>query len=101
MNKGGMEMALVNCPECSNQVSSSAAACPKCGYPLLKTEYATVEVWFNGSNMQGENSLKEMLRNGWQIVNQDEVVEYDSQGSIQITKYKLQRHRLTTHPMPR
>lgn len=25
-------MALTNCPECQRQVSSSAAACPQCGY---------------------------------------------------------------------
>ena len=27
-------MALINCPECKNQVSSTAAACPKCGAPV-------------------------------------------------------------------
>ena len=27
-------MALTTCPECKNSVSSSAAACPHCGYPL-------------------------------------------------------------------
>ena len=31
-------MALVNCPECNQQVSSEAKNCPKCGYPLHKTE---------------------------------------------------------------
>lgn len=34
-------MALINCPECSRQISSSAKACPHCGYPLsgqIKTE---------------------------------------------------------------
>lgn len=25
-------MALVQCPECSNQISSSAPACPQCGF---------------------------------------------------------------------
>lgn len=29
-------MALINCPECNNQVSSYAEACPKCGYPIGK-----------------------------------------------------------------
>jgi len=29
-------MALTNCPECKNEVSSIAEACPKCGYPLKK-----------------------------------------------------------------
>lgn len=27
-------MALVNCPECSNQVSEQAVSCPQCGHPL-------------------------------------------------------------------
>lgn len=27
-------MALIKCPACSNEVSSAAAACPKCGHPL-------------------------------------------------------------------
>lgn len=27
-------MALINCPECGAQVSSSANACPHCGYPI-------------------------------------------------------------------
>lgn len=27
-------MALIQCPDCGSQVSSSAAACLKCGYPI-------------------------------------------------------------------
>lgn len=27
-------MALIQCPECGTEVSSEAAACPKCGHPL-------------------------------------------------------------------
>lgn len=27
-------MALINCPECNNEVSDKAKACPKCGLPL-------------------------------------------------------------------
>jgi len=30
-------MALVQCPECANQVSDQATACPGCGYPLVVT----------------------------------------------------------------
>jgi len=29
-------MALVKCPECSNEVSSQASSCPRCGYPMRK-----------------------------------------------------------------
>ena len=31
-------MALVDCPECGHQVSTLAAACPQCGFPLLGEE---------------------------------------------------------------
>lgn len=27
-------MALINCPECNNQVSDTASCCPHCGFPL-------------------------------------------------------------------
>jgi hypothetical protein len=27
-------MALINCPECGNQVSDKASSCPKCGHPI-------------------------------------------------------------------
>lgn len=29
-------MALVDCPECGRQVSTLAAACPHCGFPLSR-----------------------------------------------------------------
>lgn len=40
-------MALRTCSECASQVSSYAAACPKCGYPIgplpkMKVELETV-----------------------------------------------------------
>lgn len=28
-------MALMRCPECRDKVSSKAAACPHCGYPIM------------------------------------------------------------------
>ncbi|GEM_PF-2600390 len=31
-----MGMALIKCPECGKEVSTSAAACPHCGYPMQK-----------------------------------------------------------------
>lgn len=31
-------MALINCPECDNEISDKAEFCPKCGYKLLKKE---------------------------------------------------------------
>lgn len=29
-------MALISCPECNNQVSSTAATCPQCGAPIAE-----------------------------------------------------------------
>jgi uncharacterized membrane protein YvbJ len=29
-------MSLISCPECGNQISTLAAACPKCGAPVKK-----------------------------------------------------------------
>ena len=33
-------MALVDCPECSKQVSTLAVACPHCGFPLSRRTVA-------------------------------------------------------------
>ncbi|MFM8223157.1 MAG: zinc ribbon domain-containing protein, partial [Planctomycetaceae bacterium] len=35
-------MPLVNCPECSRQVSTAADACPQCGYPMQSASPAPV-----------------------------------------------------------
>lgn len=37
-------MALINCPECGNQVSSKASFCPKCGCPIENGNYEEVNV---------------------------------------------------------
>lgn len=36
-------MALVSCPECSNQVSDAAVACPSCGHPLKESNTPKAE----------------------------------------------------------
>lgn len=33
-------MALMNCPECGKQVSTSAITCPSCGYPIAQCAVA-------------------------------------------------------------
>lgn len=41
-------MALINCPECSTEVSSSAFKCPKCGVQLRKLKrgfFGTLFKW--------------------------------------------------------
>lgn len=37
-------MALIKCPECSREVSSMAASCPQCGYPISKKPEKTYNV---------------------------------------------------------
>ena len=36
-------MALIKCPECGNEVSSIAASCPKCGYPIASNFQNNIE----------------------------------------------------------
>lgn len=31
-------MALIKCPECGNEVSSSAKSCPRCGFPISQIQ---------------------------------------------------------------
>lgn len=33
---GFYKMSLINCPECGNECSSTAVACPHCGHPFVK-----------------------------------------------------------------
>jgi hypothetical protein len=55
-------MALINCPECSKEVSDKAPACPSCGVPLNKLAdiHATCE--------QVSEKTKEGLSSFWQKV---------------------------------
>lgn len=51
-------MALLECPECKNQVSDQAPACIHCGYPLRKPasepEWETCQIqWANSVNLLG------------------------------------------------
>lgn len=42
-------MALINCPECGNQVSEQAATCPKCGVQIQGA--STVKLRFNAQKV--------------------------------------------------
>jgi len=37
-------MALISCPECGHQVSSSAPACPSCGHPVSEGKVSKTHV---------------------------------------------------------
>lgn len=40
-------MALVNCPECSKEISDKATACPNCGTPLKEAQQPIQQVFVN------------------------------------------------------
>ena len=87
-------MALISCPECRQGVSDQAMSCPKCGYPLKRTEYMFHDVVECGSvSTSGQSELDELLRKGWRIVDKEEGDDgTDCDGySYYKTTYKLQR----------
>lgn len=43
-------MALVNCPECDNPVSTKAESCPQCGCPIGESQPAPIV----GSRKRGQ-----------------------------------------------
>ena len=47
------KMALINCPECSKQISDKATNCPNCGYPIQQIKANTITV--ESSIMQVES----------------------------------------------
>lgn len=53
-------MALINCPECENQISDKAKSCPICGYPIKKRiiewEIAKVDEEIKPKAHKSENS---------------------------------------------
>lgn len=50
-------MALIKCPECEQDVSSSAKACPHCGYSLSPT-----------ADDSGQVQIIEHTRKGWKAI---------------------------------
>jgi hypothetical protein len=38
-----LPVALIDCPECSERVSSHAWACPHCGFPVVEYEQQTLD----------------------------------------------------------
>lgn len=75
-------MPLISCPECNQQVSTSADVCPHCGYPLKKEtsnvqptkpiEYENkttrVTCWGLGGSNAIIEKLSDELSHGWEIV---------------------------------
>ena len=65
-------MGLINCPECSREVSDRAASCPQCGSPIAAenvtlrltglTDFGTkaVDVYFDGSKVGSVGKAEEL-----------------------------------------
>lgn len=53
-------MALIKCPECGQNVSTEAAACPHCGYPLNKVKNEQIV-----ENSEIDNNKKAPLDPSW------------------------------------
>ena len=53
-------MALIQCPECANEVSDQAVSCPKCGFPIAAAPTSrTIQV--NISRATDEDPVKQVL----------------------------------------
>jgi hypothetical protein len=88
------EMALIKCPECTASVSSQARSCPHCGYPIKKVEHTThMVVHFGSAEKNGEEQLAALLKQGWEIVDEDDSETWVTADGYHCRayKYKLQR----------
>ncbi len=56
-------MALIKCPECGNEISDKASACPSCGYPINKSNLDQSEQQNSKTITNTENNTKKTKRN--------------------------------------
>lgn len=59
-------MALINCPECNQEISDQAAKCPKCGYPI-KAEQRK-EAVASAISAVGATAVRVKRKVPWKIV---------------------------------
>ncbi len=91
-------MALIKCPECGKDVSTSAETCPHCGYSLKKQqapqtarpisyEQQTVKIrcWGRGQGKLNDKLLP-YTNAGWEVVS---IVEDHWQGGVLSPVYKV------------
>ncbi len=51
-------MALIKCPECGNDVSTSAQSCPKCGFPIAQSLVGNSDSELTAQNPSSTNDVK-------------------------------------------
>lgn len=110
-------MALIACPECGNQVSDQAPACPRCGVPIFRESKVVVygytqqfavnpkvKVFWNGSLV---GSVKKGQRLAIDIDRDGEIVFKSSirSASVQVqaghvTNIKISWDRITGKMIP-
>ena len=57
-------MALINCPECKNEVSNKAEKCPKCAYPINPSKPITKKVIMEAGEKSSEGLFLKTLNTG-------------------------------------
>ena len=92
-------MALIKCPECSKDVSTSAQVCPHCGYPINKTTVAKpisyetqvvkIRCWGRGTGSVNKK-LQPYTSVGWEVVS---MVEDEWLGGVLSPVYKVTLRR--------
>jgi len=55
-------MALISCPECDENISNAASACPHCGFPIVSTsnDYSSAST---STATMSDNTVRDELRN--------------------------------------
>lgn len=54
-------MALIKCPECGEEVSEKALACPKCGCPINQTESEPQKVVVDNIDQANDHTSRKLL----------------------------------------
>src|SRR4051812_37804625 len=75
-------MAMIACPECSEEVSEFARSCPHCGYPVEGSEYTTLLL---PKSIPIDKALPDARNQGWTLVGEEECLLGDWR------KYKFYR----------
>ncbi|MBO4286332.1 MAG: zinc-ribbon domain-containing protein [Bacilli bacterium] len=70
-------MALITCPECGKEISSTASACPHCGFQIAnqntEIEYETKTVTIGYWTKDGlDKKISPYLKEGWEVVTMKE-----------------------------
>lgn len=54
-------MALINCPECSKEISDKVLACPNCGFPMVENEGQTQKVEISAVKLKMDKTKKKKI----------------------------------------